>query len=241
MPEDRIRLQKALAQAGVASRRVAETYISEGRVTVNGEVAILGARVDPSSDLVELDGRRIRTSETDTYIMLNKPRGVITTSADTHGRRTVLDIVKTDIRVFPVGRLDADSEGLLLMTNDGALTHALTHPSHGVTKVYVCDVSGCGKEAVMSLLAGADIGEDRPAIADQVSIIDSHGGTLIVEVAIHEGRKRVIRRMFEAVGGEVDRLVRTAIGPLKMGRLASGDYRNLNWEEVASLYEAAGI
>lgn len=237
-----IRLQKVLAQAGVASRRVAEGFIAEGRVKVNGETAILGSRVDPSSDVIELDGRRIQTRQDLVYLMLNKPRGVITTSADTHGRRTVLEMIDITERVYPVGRLDADSEGLLLLTNDGELANGLTHPSKGVSKTYVCHVAGkVSPKDIMRLRDGVDIGEEREARADHVKIVDSIQGATIVELVIHEGRKRVIRRMFEALGCTVTRLVRVGVGPVRLGQLAPGDHRTLLWDEVASLYEAAGL
>jgi 23S rRNA pseudouridine2605 synthase len=228
------RLQKVLARTGLASRRACEELIAEGRVTVNGEVAILGRRVDPANDLIEVDGGLVPVAPGLVYYLLNKPAGVVTTAADTHGRPTVVDLVPTDPRVFPVGRLDAETEGLLILTNDGALTHRLTHPSFGVEKEYVAEVEGGTPSPgeLRRLREGIDLGEGEPPTAPaKVAAIDQG----VVRITIHEGRNRQVRRMCEAVGHPVTRLVRTRIGPIADRRLKPGEWRPLEAKEVRAL------
>ncbi|MFM7062828.1 MAG: pseudouridine synthase, partial [Actinomycetes bacterium] len=192
----RERLQKVLARAGIGSRRVCEDLIDEGRVTVNGAVATLGDRVDPDADLVDVDGVRIGIAPGLVYYLLNKEAGTVTTVTDTHGRPTVVDVVPAEPRVFPVGRLDMDTEGLLLLTNDGELAHRLTHPSFGVDKEYVAQVEGRpGRGAVRRLREGVAL-EDGPTAPARVSLVSPD----VIKLTIHEGRNRQVRRMCEAVG-----------------------------------------
>lgn len=234
------RLQKVLAAAGVGSRRVCEDLIAAGRVTVDGRVAALGDKVDPASAVIHVDGERVVTDPRLVYLAMNKPRGVVSTMADERGRVALADFVGgVEQRVFHVGRLDADSEGLLLLTNDGTLAHRLMHPSYGVAKTYLAEVPGPVPAAVRRrLLAGVDL-EDGPARADAVKIVDSAGGRALVEIVLHEGRKHIVRRLLAAVGHPVRRLVRTAIGPVTLGGLKPGKIRRLHRTEVAALYAAA--
>jgi 23S rRNA pseudouridine2605 synthase len=233
-----VRLQKVLAERGYGSRRVCEDLIADGRVTINGEVAMLGARVDPDVDLVEIDGAPVPLRAGLVHYLLNKPRGVVTTAADTHGRRTVVDIVPPEPRVYPVGRLDIDTEGLLILTNDGELTHRLTHPSFGVEKEYLAEVEGRpGPNVIARLRRGVEL-DDGPTAPARVSS-PSPG---LLRITIHEGRNRQVRRMCEAVGHPVTRLVRVRIGPITDHRLAPGSWRPLTTGEVRALAEAtAGV
>jgi 23S rRNA pseudouridine2605 synthase len=230
-----VRLQKVLAQAGLGSRRVCEELIDAGRVRVNGEVAVLGRRVDPEADAVEVDGAQIGVRAGLVHYLLNKPAGVITTASDPHGRRTVLDLVPAEPRVFPVGRLDADSEGLLLLTNDGDLAHRLTHPSFGVDKEYLVEVKGEPHRGALSRLReGVDLDDGRTAPA-KVAQLDAR----LLRITIHEGRNRQVRRMCDAVGFPVVRLVRTRIGPITDRTLRPGAWRALSQDEVRALERAA--
>jgi 23S rRNA pseudouridine2605 synthase len=225
------RLQKVLARVGFGSRRVCEDLIAAGRVTVNGEVATLGRRVDPEADRVEVDGTPVGIRPGLVYYLLNKPRGVVTTAADTHGRPTVVDLVPAEPRVFPVGRLDADTEGLLVLTNDGELAQRLTHPSFGVDKEYVAEVEGRPSPgAVRRLREGVDLDDGRTAPA-KVSLVEPS----VLRLVIHEGRNRQVRRMCEAVGHPVVRLVRTRIGPVAERGLRPGQWRALTPDEVRAL------
>ena len=237
MPEEGegLRLQKVLAQAGLGSRRVCEDLIERRRVRVNGEVAVLGRRVDPEADVIEVDGAQIGVKAGLVHYLLNKPAGVITTAADPQGRPTVVDLVPPEPRVFPVGRLDADSEGLLLLTNDGDLTHRLTHPSFGVDKEYLVEVEGePHRGAVARLREGIDLEDGRTAPA-KVALLDAR----LLRITIHEGRNRQVRRMCDAVGYPVLRLVRTRIGPLTDRTLPPGEWRPLTQDEVRALERAA--
>ncbi|MGQ0830380.1 MAG: pseudouridine synthase [Microthrixaceae bacterium] len=232
--DEGVRLQKVLAQAGLGSRRVCEELIARRRVRVNGEVAELGCRVDVAVDVVEVDGAQIGVRPGLVHYLLNKPRGVITTAADTHGRPTVVDLVPTEPRVFPVGRLDGDSEGLLLLTNDGDLAHRLTHPSYGIEKEYLVEVDGePHRGAIRRLREGVDLDDGRTAPAKVAAL-----GERMLRITIHEGRNRQVRRMCEAVGTPVVRLVRTRIGPLSDRTLAPGAWRALTQDEVRALERA---
>jgi 23S rRNA pseudouridine2605 synthase len=229
------RLQKVMARIGVGSRRVCEELIADGRVTVNGVVPILGRRVDPSVDRVELDGVPLPVEPGLAHYLVNKPAGVVSTVTDTHGRPTVVALVPEDPRVFPVGRLDMDSEGLLVLTNDGQLAHRLTHPSFGVPKEYLVQVEGEPTSgAVRRLREGVEL-DDGPTAPARVAVVAPG----LLRMVIHEGRNRQIRRMCEAVGHPVVRLVRTRIGPLADPSLGPGSYRPLSFDEVRGLAGAA--
>ncbi len=229
-----IRLQKLLARAGVASRRVVEDMIEAGRVQVNGEVARLGQRADPDVDQVEVDGHLVGVRPDTVWYLLNKPTGVVTTASDPQGRTTVVDLVPAEPRVFPVGRLDADTEGLLLLTNDGDVTHRLTHPSYGVEKEYLAHVDGTpSRGALRALREGVELDDGRTSPA-KASLV----GPGLLKLVIHEGRNRQVRRMCEAVGHPVRRLVRTRIGPLVDTQLPPGEWRPLTQSEIRSLERA---
>ena len=233
------RLQKVLAHAGVGSRRAIEEMIVEGRVKVNGTRAELGRRIDPEKDKVEVDGSFVPLRAELVYYLLNKPEGVVTTADDPEGRPTVLDLVDSAERVWPVGRLDIGSEGALILTNDGDLTQRLTHPSYHVPRTYIAQVEGSVGYKVLGRLAkGIDL-EDGPTQPARVGLLERVPGGSLVEITITEGRNRQVRRMFEAVGHPVTRLARRAIGPLELGRLKPGAYRKLSPTEVQSLYRAS--
>lgn len=226
-----VRLQKVLAVRGFGSRRVVEDLIAEGRVFVNGERAELGRRVDVERDTVEVDGVRVGVAPDLVYYLLNKPRGVVTTAADTHERAIVTDLVPAEPRVYPVGRLDLDTEGLLLLTNDGELTHRLTHPSFGVEKEYVAELDGAPSRGhLRRLREGIDLDDGSTAPA-KASLVAPN----VLKLTIHEGRNRQVRRMCAALGFTVVRLVRTRIGSLAERNLAPGDWRELTVEEVRKL------
>ncbi len=234
-PREGERLQKVLARAGLGSRRRCEELISAGRVTVDGETAILGRRVDPAIDEIALDGVVVGLDPALVHRLLNKPAGVVSTVTDTHGRPTVTQLVPAEPPVHPVGRLDMDTEGLLLLTNDGSLTHRLTHPSYGVPKQYLAEVRGRpSRGAVRALREGVDLDDGRTAPA-KVSLLGDH----LLRITIHEGRNRQVRRMCDAVGHPVVRLVRTRIGPLHDPDLGPGEWRDLRVEELRALERAA--
>jgi len=233
------RLQKVLAKAGLGSRRACEELIEAGRVEVNGQVAALGRRVDPERDRVTVDGVTIPVRPGFVYYLLNKPAKVVTTASDPQGRPTVIELVPAEPRVFPVGRLDWDTEGLLLLTNDGDLANGLTHPSRGVPKTYLAEVAGVPtRGAVRRLREGVDLEDGRTAPA-QARVAQTTPTGAALEIVIHEGRNRQVRRMCEAVGHPVRRLVRTRFGPLRDNRLAPGQWRPLTQEEIRALYAAA--
>ncbi len=236
MNEEGERLQKVLAALGWGSRRVCEDLIADERVTVNGEVAVLGRRVDTLVDVIAVDGVPIGARPDLVYYLVNKPRGVISTAHDPQGRATVVDMVPQSPRVFPVGRLDSDTEGLLLLTNDGDLTHFLTHPSKGVEKEYVVQLRGNPRLAegqLRKLREGVEL-DDGPTAPAKVS----QRSDLTLSITIHEGRNRQVRRMCEAVGHEVERLVRTRIGPIVDTKLRPGAWRELSLAERKALIEA---
>jgi 23S rRNA pseudouridine2605 synthase len=233
------RLQKVLASAGVGSRRACEDLIFKGRVTVDGKVAQLGDKVDADKAEIYVDGQRVIADQNLVYLALNKPRGVISTMADEKGRTALLEFLdRVDQRVYHVGRLDTDSEGLLLLTNDGTLAHKLMHPSYEVPKTYVCEVPGPLPRSVgRQLLSGVEL-EDGVAKVDKFRLIDAFGRSAQIEIVIHEGRNRIVRRMLDEVGHPVNRLVRTAIGPIRLGDLKPGRTRRLTNAEVAALFKA---
>lgn len=231
------RLQKVLARAGYGSRRICEELIEDRRVMVNGEIAVLGRRVDVDTDEILVDGGPVGVLPGLVYYLLNKPEGVITTAFDTHDRETVMDLVPNEPRVFSVGRLDIDTTGLLILTNDGQLTQFLTHPSHGVEKEYMAEVEcgprGVSHGALRELRDGVELDDGFTAPAD---VGQPEMGVL--RIVIHEGRNRQVRRMCEAVGYPVIRLVRTRIGPLRDTKLRPGQWRELTRDEVIALTQA---
>ena len=237
---DRPRLQKALSGAGVMSRRMAEEAILAGRVTVDGRTAVLGDRVDPTSQVLAVDGIPVNLDpETETWL-LYKPVGVVSTARDTHGRTTVVDLIDSTRRLYPVGRLDQDSEGLILVSNDGELTNRVTHPRYGITKTYLAKVRGTVTPGdIQRLLAGVDL-DDGPARALRARIVDTREGESLVELVMGEGRNREVRRMVETLGHDVTGLVRTAIGTLSDRSLKPGEARLLSLEESRALLGSGG-
>ena len=230
-PKQFERLQKVLARAGLGSRRVCEKLIVEQRVTVNGEFAELGEKVDPETSQIEVDGLKIGVRQDLVYYLLNKPVGVITTSKDPQERSTVVDLVPTHPRVFPVGRLDADTEGLILLTNDGDLTNYLTHPSFGIEKEYLVQVEAKpSRNAIRELRQGVELDDGITAPA-KVSLVDEK----LIKIVIHEGRNRQVRRMCESVGHPVKRLIRSRIGPIVDRSLHPGSFRELTNQELQSV------
>lgn len=242
-PHTGIRLQKVLASAGVASRRAAEELISAGRVSVNGEVVrVLGRRVDPERDVIHVDGLRVNVREDLMYLALNKPAGVLSTMSDDRGRPTVGDYVaEREQRLFHVGRLDQDSEGLLLFTNDGELAHRLMHPRYEVLKTYLAQVPGpVARDLRRRLRAGVTL-DDGPVAVDDFTVVDASHGRALVEVRLHEGRKHIVRRLLAEVGHPASRLVRTQIGPVRLGHQRPGTVRKLSRGEVGELYRLVGL
>lgn len=230
-----------LAAAGIGSRRACEELISAGRVSVDGvPVHQMGMRIDPSTAVVRVDGDRINVREDLVYLALNKPRGVLSAMSDERGRPTVGDLVAGRAeRLFHVGRLDADSEGLLLLTNDGELAHRLMHPSFGVTKTYLATVPGpLQRQVARRLREGVDL-DDGPVRVHGFRVVQTTRDRAIVEVVIHEGRKHIVRRLLAEVGHPVQRLVRTAIGPVRLGSLRAGAVRELTRSELAELHRLA--
>lgn len=238
--DERPKLQKAIAHSGLMSRRAAEELIAQGRVTVDGRPARIGQRVDPETQEVAVDGKPIPIRPGLVWYLLYKPVGVISTADDPQGRRTVVDLVPSEPRVYPVGRLDADSEGLIVLTNDGRLANYLTHPRYGVEKTYLVLVEGRPGKWVDQLTGGVEL-DDGMAAARRARVVDTLKGRTMVEIVMTEGRKREIRRMCSALGHEVVRLVRTAIGPISDRQLKPGTWRHLEPEEVAALYAAASF
>jgi 23S rRNA pseudouridine2605 synthase len=238
-----VRLQKVLAAAGVGSRRACEALIEAGRVSVDGIVVReQGLRVDPETAVVRVDDMRISTASGRVYLALNKPRGMVTALSDAQGRPTVGDLIsqRTD-RLFHVGRLDAETEGLLLLTNDGELAHRLTHPSYEVPKTYLAEVVGpVARDVGRRLKAGVDL-EDGMARVDEFRLVSSFGNRVMLELVLHEGRKHIVRRLLDEVGHPVQRLVRTAIGPVLLGSQRAGKLRPLTRPELAGLFAAVGL
>jgi 23S rRNA pseudouridine2605 synthase len=237
---DAERVQKVLARAGFGSRRQAEELVRAGRVTVDGVVARLGDRVDPAAASVCVDGVPVPTAPDLVYYLLHKPERVVTTAHDPEGRRTVVDLVPDEPRVFPVGRLDYDTAGLLLLTNDGQLAQLLAHPRHGVAKTYLAEVVGAPSRGELRQLREGVRLDDGLTAPARAKVVGTNGDAAAVELTIHEGRNRQVRRMLETVGHPVTRLVRTRIGPIHDDRLNPGAWRPLTVAEVRALYEAAG-
>jgi 23S rRNA pseudouridine2605 synthase len=239
--EEGERLQKTLARTGYGSRRAAEELIRDGRVTVNGKPAELGRRVSPARDRIAVDGVPVPADPELRYLALNKPPGVTSTLRDPHAARTIADILPPGPRIFPVGRLDRESEGLMLLTNDGTLASRLQHPRYGVEKEYLVDAAGAiGPDRLRDLTRGVQL-EDGPARALRARRVQGDRSRAAVAMVMVEGRKREIRRMFAALGLPVRRLVRVRLGPIRLGGLAPGGWRDLEPGEVAALYRAAGL
>jgi 23S rRNA pseudouridine2605 synthase len=232
------RLQKVLARAGYGSRRVCDELVADGRVTVNGEVAHPGQRVDPGTDGIAVDGVPVAARPDLVYYLLNKPAGYVSTASDPEGRPTVVELVPREPRVFSVGRLDADTEGLIILTNDGELTQLLTHPRHGVPKTYLAEVDGVPTAGALRTLRRGVALDDGTTAPARAAVVAQRDGGAALELTIHEGRKRQVRRMCGAVGHPVRRLVRTRIGPLGDRSLGPGEWRALTVGEVRALYEA---
>ncbi|HEX6853813.1 MAG TPA: pseudouridine synthase [Streptosporangiaceae bacterium] len=238
-----IRLQKVLAAAGVGSRRHCEEMIGAGRVEVDGEIVRrFGARVDPQTQVIRVDGRRIPAREDLVYLALNKPAGVLTSMSDPRGRPTIADYLgDRGERLFHVGRLDYDTEGLMLLTNDGELAHRLAHPSYGVLKTYLADVVGpLTRDLGRRLMTGIEL-DDGLATADRFRVVERAGQRALVEITLHEGRKHIVRRMLAEAGHPVSRLVRTQVGPVALGPLKPGTTRRLTTREIGELYAAVGL
>ncbi len=238
-----VRLQKVLAAAGVGSRRHCEEMIADGRVEVDGEVVRrFGARVDPQRQVIRVDGRRIPVREDLVYLALNKPAGVLTTMSDPRGRPTIADFLTDRAeRLFHVGRLDYDTEGLMLLTNDGELAHRLAHPRYGVLKTYLADVAGpLPRDLGRQLITGVEL-SDGVASADRFRVVERAGNRALVEITLHEGRKHIVRRMLAETGHPVSRLVRTHVGPVALGSLRPGTTRRLTAREIGDLYAAVGL
>ena len=242
MIDGKVRLQKFLAESGVASRRKSEELIEQGKVKVNGKLAMLGDKISPKKDTVTVNGKKITKTKSHTYIVLHKPRGFITTMSDEMDRKCVAQLIK-DVpgRVYPVGRLDKDSEGMLLFTNDGEFANAMTHPTKHVPKTYRVTVRpGITDDQITALTTGIII-DDRKTAPASVRVVSKEENRVVLEIILYEGRNRQIRKMCEALGLEVARLKRTAIGSIKLGMLKQGDWRNLHEDEVRKLMIAAGL
>ncbi|MFC6285352.1 pseudouridine synthase [Nocardioides sp. GCM10027113] len=241
--EGLVRLQKYLAQSGVASRRKCEELMLDGLVTVDGEVVTrLGTKIDPRTAVVRVDGKRLPGISPHVYLVLNKPRGVVSTMSDPEGRRTLQDLVADrPERLFHVGRLDTDTSGLILLTNDGDFAHRMAHPSYEVDKTYVAEVEGDVIRATLGRLQEGVTLEDGPVAVSTARIVTHGPGRTIVELVIHEGRNRIVRRLLDHVGHPVLRLTRTAIGPVQLGGLRSGELRDLTLDELGELLDVAKL
>jgi len=238
-----VRLQKLLAQSGVASRRKCEELMLAGSVEVDGEVVTrLGTKVDPTRAVIRVDGRRLPPVSAHVYLVLNKPRGVVSTMSDPEGRRTLSDFVADrPERLFHVGRLDTDTAGLILLTNDGDFAQRVAHPSYELEKTYVAEVDGVASRAtVRRLLAGVEL-DDGPVQVGAAKVVSTQGDRSLVELRIHEGRNRIVRRLLEQVGHPVRRLTRTAIGPVQLTGLRAGELRELTLDELGVLLDAAEL
>lgn len=238
-----IRLQKVLAQAGIASRRASEGLIEEGRVQVNGEIVMeQGRRVDPEADEIRVDGSRIPTARRHVYTVLNKPRGVVSTMEDPEGRWDLTDYIdRRNVRLFHVGRLDTESEGLLLLTNDGEFAHRMAHPSYEVPKTYVAEVLGHIAPHTLKRISRGITLDDGPVRPDKVRTLQTLKDATLIEITLHEGRNRIVRRMMEAFGHPVNKLTRTQIGPVRLGRLQPGEMRDLTRDELGTLLDLVGL
>ncbi|MFY9916712.1 MAG: pseudouridine synthase [Nocardioidaceae bacterium] len=242
-PNPLVRLQKVLAASGIASRRKCETLMADGRVEVDGNVVTqLGAKVDPETAVIRVDGKRLPVAASKVYLVANKPRGVVSSMADEQGRTDLRSLLEGRAeRLFHVGRLDTDTDGLIVLTNDGEFAHRLAHPSFELKKTYLAQVEGVVKPAVRRALLDTVSLDDGPVAVDSFTIRSSQGGKSLVEMVIHEGRNRVVRRLLAAVGHPVLRLSRTAIGPIRLGSLRSGEVRELDSDELGTLLDLVGL
>ena len=240
--EEGIRLQKVLANAGVASRRACEILIAEGRVEVNGKPVLEpGTRVDPERDTIRVDGSRIPPPRRHVYLVLNKPRGVISTMDDPEGRQTLTDYVPARPRLFHVGRLDTDTEGLLILTNDGDFAHRMTHPKFEVQKTYLVEVVGFTDNKTLKTLEKGLRLDDGPIKPDKVKLVSRTDTKSLLQITLHSGRNRIVRRMMDSIGHPVRRLSRIGIGPVKLGQLQIGQTRELTSDELGSLLDSVGM
>ncbi|HBN38234.1 MAG TPA: pseudouridine synthase [Ruminococcaceae bacterium] len=237
--KNEVRLQKFMAECGVASRRKSEELIEMGKVKVNGHVAHIGDKINPKKDLVTVRGKKINKVDRMYYIMLNKPRGYVTTVSDELGRKTVMDLIDVKARIYPVGRLDKDSEGLLILTNDGSFANALTHPKHNYAKVYRVTVRPSVNDEILDKLRNGIEIDGRKTASCDVNIVTEEEGRVVLEFILREGRNRQIRKMCEAVNLEVARLKRISIGPVKLGMLQPGKSRELTDNEVRKLLRSS--
>jgi 23S rRNA pseudouridine2605 synthase len=236
-------LQKVLAQAGLGSRRACEELISAGRVEIDGHVVTeLGLRIDPQRNIVHVDGMRVQVDDSLVYLAVNKPLGVVSTMSDPEGRPCLGDLVADrEVRLFHVGRLDVETGGLILVTNDGEMANRLAHPSYGVLKTYLAEIDGSPpRDLGARLRAGIEL-DDGPVHVDKFAVVDARPGKALVEVTLHEGRKHIVRRLLDAVGFPVVQLVRTDFGPIRLGTLRPGTSRVLSRAEVAGLLEQVGL
>ena len=242
-PAEGIRLQKVLSEAGVASRRASEQLIADGRVEVNGQVVTeQGRRVNPETDHIRVDGSRIPPPRRHLYMVLNKPRGVVSTMEDPEGRPTLSDYLpRTKERLFHVGRLDTETEGLIVLTNDGDFAHRLAHPSYQVPKTYTVQAAGVMDNRILKRLEKGVTLDDGPVRPDKVKLISRAQDRTLLAITLHEGRNRVVRRMMDTVGHPVDRLSRTEIGPIRLGNLKVGETRDLTREELGALLDLIGM
>jgi 23S rRNA pseudouridine2605 synthase len=238
-----VRLQKVLAAAGIASRRASEEMIVEGRVEVNGRIVTeLGSRVDPERDTIRVDGSRIPAPRRHIYLVLNKPRGVISTMDDPEGRTTLTDYLPPRTpRLFHVGRLDTQTEGLIVLTNDGEFAHRLAHPSYEVSKTYMVEVLGSMEPRTLKRLEKGVTLDDGPVRPDRIKVVSRTENRTLLRITLHEGRNRIVRRMMDAVGHPVERLSRTAIGPIMLGQLPPGETREITRDELGKLLDIVGM
>lgn len=238
-----IRLQKVLAQAGIGSRRACEEMIDDGRVEVNGKIVVeQGTRVDPARDTIRVDGSRIPTARRHVYLVLNKPRGVVSTMDDPEGRLSLADYVaRRKERLFHVGRLDTDTEGLLLLTNDGEFANRMTHPRYEVPRTYVAEVEGFVHNPTLKQLGKGVVLDDGPVHPDKIKLMQRSDERTLLQITLHEGRNRIVRRLLEHVGHPVRKLTRIQIGPVRIGRLPVGELRELTRDELGALLDTVGM
>lgn len=242
MKKDLVRLNKYLSNSGIASRRAIDKMIRAGQISVNGKIIDeLGTKIDPAKDIIVVNGKKIQKNANTAYIILNKPLNVVSTTSDSYARKTVVDLIDTPLRLYPVGRLDSDSIGLILLTNDGELTHKLTHPKFHISKTYEVKVKGLVTDDKLNRLRNGIRLSDGLTSPAEIELMHKQGDQAKIQFTIHEGRNRQIRRMCGAVDLEVLELKRISIGPIKLDNLKSGEYKSLTDEEISSLKKAVGL